>query len=66
MGVDAKVDRDLPRFLMDIVGGTYTFQLKLTPFNFTSKHQTFTVSRMFTVHERPPVPDFVVCVHTDP
>ncbi|CAF2139772.1 BnaA02g16440D [Brassica napus] len=30
----------------------FTFQLKLGEFNVTSKHQTFTVSRIITEHER--------------
>lgn len=39
VGVNAKVDRDLRQFITEIVGSTYTFQLKLTAFNFTSKHK---------------------------
>ncbi|CAG7887484.1 unnamed protein product [Brassica rapa] len=45
IGVNAKVDRELRQFITEIVGSTYTFQLKLIAFNFTSKHQTFTISR---------------------
>ncbi|KAL0796982.1 hypothetical protein Bca101_068359 [Brassica carinata] len=41
-GVYARVDTELPRFIAEIVGKTYTFQLKLGEFNFTSKHRTFT------------------------
>ncbi|KAL0762803.1 hypothetical protein Bca101_078954 [Brassica carinata] len=47
IGVDAQVDTDLPRSFAEIFGNTYTFQLKLKDFNFTSKHQTFTVSCVF-------------------
>lgn len=36
IGVDARVDTDLPGCLADIVGKTYTFQLKLNDFNFPS------------------------------
>ncbi|CAN6917435.1 unnamed protein product [Brassica oleracea] len=45
--VDAQVDTELPQSLADIVGKTYTFQLKWNDFNFSSKHQTFTISRIF-------------------
>ncbi|KAH0856484.1 hypothetical protein HID58_084745 [Brassica napus] len=37
---------------------TFTFQLKLTEFNFTSKHQSFTISHIFEKHQRPPLPSF--------
>ncbi|XP_048613882.1 uncharacterized protein LOC125587440 [Brassica napus] len=60
IGVDAQVDTDLPRFLAKIFGNTYTFQLKLKDFNFTSKHQTFTVSCVFPSQELAPAPAFVV------
>lgn len=36
------VDAELPLSLAEIVGNTYTFQLRLKDFNFTSKYQTFT------------------------
>ncbi|XP_018513485.1 uncharacterized protein LOC103861301 [Brassica rapa] len=39
--------------------GRLTFQIKLGEFNFTSKHQTFTISRIFTVAQRASLPDFV-------
>ncbi|RID68697.1 hypothetical protein BRARA_C00840 [Brassica rapa] len=55
IGVDAQVDTELPQSLADIVGKTYTFQLKLNDFNFSSKHQTFTISRIFP--ERPTTSD---------
>ncbi|CAN7029358.1 unnamed protein product [Brassica oleracea var. botrytis] len=47
IGVDAQVDIELHRSLAEIVGNTYAFQLKLKDFNFTLKHQTFTISRIF-------------------
>ncbi|KAF2589028.1 hypothetical protein F2Q70_00041309 [Brassica cretica] len=56
------VDTELPRSLAEIVGNTYTFQLKLKDFNFTSKHQTFTISGVFPSRELAPVPAFVVNV----
>ncbi|CAF1915936.1 unnamed protein product [Brassica oleracea] len=42
-----------------IVGSCITFQIKLGEFNFTFKHQTFTISRIFSVAQRAPLPDFV-------
>ena len=62
IGVDAQVDTELPRSLADIVGKTYTFQLKLDDFNFSSKHQTFTISRIFPERLLAPMPAFVVAV----
>ncbi|KAL0788509.1 hypothetical protein Bca101_004755 [Brassica carinata] len=59
VGVDARVEDELPQFVADIVGKTFTFQLKLGEFNFTSKHQTFTISRIFTERQRAPLPAFV-------
>ncbi|KAH0908103.1 LOW QUALITY PROTEIN: hypothetical protein HID58_031424, partial [Brassica napus] len=58
-GVNARVDSDFPPFLNEVVGKTFTFQLKLGQFNFTSKHQSFTVSRIISEHERAPLPAFV-------
>lgn len=57
-GVDARVDNDFPPFLNEMVGKTFTFQLRLGAFNFTSKHQGFTVSRIIAEHERAPLPVF--------
>ncbi|CAH8306067.1 unnamed protein product [Eruca vesicaria subsp. sativa] len=59
IGVDARVDTDLPRSLADIVGKTYTFQLKLNDFNFTSKNQTFTFFRIFPERALAPMAAFV-------
>ncbi|KAF3499707.1 hypothetical protein F2Q69_00041159 [Brassica cretica] len=53
------VDSDFPPFLNEVVGKTFTFQLKLGEFNFISKHQSFTVSRIISEHERAPLPAFV-------
>ncbi|CAN7048494.1 unnamed protein product [Brassica rapa subsp. trilocularis] len=58
IGLSAHVDTELPRTLAGIVGNTYTFQLKLTDFNFTANHQTFTISRMFAAPEIAPIPSF--------
>ncbi|XP_013613788.1 PREDICTED: uncharacterized protein LOC106319950 [Brassica oleracea var. oleracea] len=59
VGVNARVDSDFPPFLNEVVGKTFTFQLKLGEFNFISKHQSFTVSRIISEHERAPLPAFV-------
>nr|VDD44516.1 unnamed protein product [Brassica oleracea] len=58
IGISAHVDTELPRTLAGIVGNTYTFQLKLTDFNFTANHQTFTISRMFAAPEIASTPSF--------
>ena len=51
VGLNAQVDTDLPRVLSELVGKTYTFQLKLKDFNFTANHQTFTISRIFPARD---------------
>ncbi|XP_009102346.2 uncharacterized protein LOC103828499 [Brassica rapa] len=58
IGTNAQVDVVLPRPLADLVGRTYTFQLKLKDFNFTPNHQTFTISRIFPQRELAPNPTF--------
>nr|VDD01847.1 unnamed protein product [Brassica rapa] len=58
VGLNAQVDTDLPRVLSELVGKTYTFQLKLKDFNFTSNHQTFTISRIFPARDLAPLPTF--------
>ncbi|KAL0728151.1 hypothetical protein Bca4012_024244 [Brassica carinata] len=58
IGINAQVDTELPRALADIVGNSYTFQLKLKDFNFTANHQTFTISRLFAAPEIAPIPNF--------
>ncbi|KAG5378216.1 hypothetical protein IGI04_026058, partial [Brassica rapa subsp. trilocularis] len=60
VGATAQVDVDLPRSLADLVGNTYTFQLKLTDFNFNANHQTYTISRIFLARELAPIPTFYV------
>ncbi|CAF1920723.1 unnamed protein product [Brassica napus] len=58
IGTIAQVGVVLPRLLADLVGRTYTFQLKLKDFNFTPNHQTFTISRIFPQRELAPNPTF--------
>lgn len=61
-GLSAQVDNELPQFIVDIVGKSYTFQLKLGEFCFTAKHQTFTISGIITECQRGLLPDFVADV----
>ncbi|CAH8323185.1 unnamed protein product [Eruca vesicaria subsp. sativa] len=58
IGANAEVDTDIPRSLSAVVDKTYTFQLKLTDFNFSPNHQTFTISRIFPARELAPNPTF--------
>ncbi|CAN6866825.1 unnamed protein product, partial [Brassica oleracea] len=53
-------DSQLPLFVTNLMGKTNTFHLRLTRFSCTSKHQTFTISRIFNEPNCPPVPDFFV------
>ncbi|KFK43723.1 hypothetical protein AALP_AA1G164500 [Arabis alpina] len=39
-------DSEIPSCLEELAGKTFIFQLKVTSFNFTPKHRTFTVSTM--------------------
>ncbi|KAH0926538.1 hypothetical protein HID58_018794 [Brassica napus] len=61
-GVYAKVDAELLRFVAEIFGKTYTFQLKIGEFNFPSKPQTFTISCIFAERHQSPLPGFVIDV----
>lgn len=64
VGVNAHVDNELPEFIADIVGKTFIFQLKLVEFNFTPKHQTFTISRIISERQDAPLPEFVINIGT--
>lgn len=48
-------DTRLPPFLADMEGRTYTFQVRVTAFNFTEYHKTFTITRVAKDHGRLPV-----------
>ncbi|KAF8113223.1 hypothetical protein N665_0054s0038 [Sinapis alba] len=50
-------DSELPPFIVAMEGKTYTFQVRVTSYNFTDHHQTFTVSRIIEEVERVPAPD---------
>ena len=52
----------VPPFITDMEGKTFTFQVRVSAYNFTAHHQTFTITRILNEHERIPVPDFVVNV----
>ncbi|KAF3530095.1 hypothetical protein DY000_02042509 [Brassica cretica] len=45
----------LPPFIADMEGKTYTFQVRVTAFNFTEHHRTFTITRIADDHGRLPV-----------
>ncbi|CAN6977247.1 unnamed protein product [Brassica rapa subsp. trilocularis] len=49
----------MPPIVAGMEGKPYTFQVRVTPYNFTINHQTFTVSRIINEVERAPAPDFV-------
>nr|VDD42959.1 unnamed protein product [Brassica oleracea] len=48
-------DTRLPPFIADMEGKTYTFQVRVTAFNFTEHHKTFTITRIAEDHGRLPV-----------
>ncbi|CAN6904403.1 unnamed protein product [Brassica oleracea] len=52
-------DSAMPPFVAGMEGKTYTFQVRVTSYNFIVNHQTFTVSRIINEVERAPAPDFV-------
>ncbi|CAN7011777.1 unnamed protein product [Brassica oleracea var. botrytis] len=52
-------DTRLPPFIADMEGKTYTFQVRVTAFNFTEHHKTFTITRIAEDHGRLPADDVV-------
>ncbi|CAN6842248.1 unnamed protein product [Brassica oleracea] len=52
-------ETDTPPFVLDMEGKTYTFQVKVGPYNFTANHQSFTISRILGKGDREPQHDFV-------
>nr|VDC90819.1 unnamed protein product [Brassica rapa] len=52
-------ETDAPPFVRDMEGKSYTFQVKVGPYNFTENHQSFTISRILGEGERAPQPEFV-------
>ncbi|KAL0715089.1 hypothetical protein Bca4012_064411 [Brassica carinata] len=39
-------DSMIPQFISEMVGVTYTFQVRVTAYNFTGHHKTFTITRI--------------------
>lgn len=52
-------ETDAPPFVRGMEGKSYTFQVKVGPYNFTANHQSFTISRILGEGERAPQPEFV-------
>ncbi|CAF1741609.1 unnamed protein product [Brassica oleracea var. botrytis] len=52
-------DTRLPPFIADMEGKTYTFQVRVTTFNFTEHHKTFTITHIAENHGRLPADDVV-------
>ncbi|KAG2238687.1 hypothetical protein Bca52824_092081 [Brassica carinata] len=48
-----------PPFVTDMEGKTCTFQVRMSSYNFTANHQTFTISRILSERECEPQPAFV-------
>ncbi|RID59566.1 hypothetical protein BRARA_F02787 [Brassica rapa] len=48
-----------PAFVTGMEGKTYTFQVRVSSYNFTANHQTFTISRILNECEREPQPAFI-------
>lgn len=51
-------EADAPPFVRDMEGRSFTFQVKVGPYNFTANHQSFTISRILSEGDREPQPDF--------
>ncbi|CAA7018482.1 unnamed protein product [Microthlaspi erraticum] len=47
-----------PKIITAIVGKTFTFQIKVTEYNFTSNHQAFTISRIYETKDALPTATF--------
>ncbi|CAH8320469.1 unnamed protein product [Eruca vesicaria subsp. sativa] len=52
-------DAKIPPFIADMEGKDYTFQVRVSEYNFSVNHQTFTITSILKDGDRPPVPDFV-------
>ncbi|KAL0802493.1 hypothetical protein Bca101_057669 [Brassica carinata] len=55
----------MPPFISEMEGMTYTFQLRVTAYNFTEHHKTFTITRVAEEHGRLPVHDVNTNVRDD-
>ncbi|CAF1919719.1 unnamed protein product [Brassica napus] len=52
-------ESDAPQFVLDMEGNTYTFQVKVGPYNFTANNHSFTISRILGEGDPEPQPAFV-------
>ncbi|KAF2600840.1 hypothetical protein F2Q68_00008247 [Brassica cretica] len=50
-------DTGLPPFIADMEGKTYTFQVRVTAYNFTEHHKTFTITHIVDEIDRVPLLD---------
>ncbi|KAF8117700.1 hypothetical protein N665_0008s0054 [Sinapis alba] len=50
-------ESNMPPFIADMEGKSYTFQVRVTSYNFTGNHKTFTVTRIVDEHDRVPALD---------
>ena len=50
-------DCRIPPFIADMEGKSYIFQVRVTAFNFTEHHKTFTITRIAEELGRAPVDD---------
>ncbi|XP_056856655.1 uncharacterized protein LOC130512459 isoform X2 [Raphanus sativus] len=50
-------DSMVPPFITEMEGNTYTFQVRVTAYNFTEHHKTFTITRVDKDHGRLPNDD---------
>ncbi|CAH8329587.1 unnamed protein product [Eruca vesicaria subsp. sativa] len=51
-------ETQLPEIIGDMAGKIYTFQVRVSAYNFTPNHKTFTITRIISEGERVPQPDF--------
>ncbi|KAJ4910930.1 Uncharacterized protein Rs2_06537 [Raphanus sativus] len=52
-------DTQEPPFVAGMGGRTYTFQVKVSAYNFTANHQTFTISHILSEGDRTLLSQFV-------
>ncbi|KAG2305169.1 hypothetical protein Bca52824_033820 [Brassica carinata] len=50
-------DSRIPPFIVEMEGNAYTFQVRVTAYNFTEHHKTFTITRVVEEHGRLPIDD---------
>ncbi|KAL0826996.1 hypothetical protein Bca101_050673 [Brassica carinata] len=52
-------ESDAPQFVLDMEGNTYTFQVKVGPYNFTANNHSFTIARILCEGDPEPQLAFV-------